>query len=357
MSAPERWAQLHAQRLGLPRDDRVFMMYDKLICAALNVPNSPIVRRPSMAHDGTPLTLSTSITENTDSHLLLRLLVEPGGQAISVSKQLELTLSLMDDLFSDCCWSVASRQLTSICQAVLPADRDTANDWWGGAWLGLTVHPTGSFQLRLYLNMRWGSLQDRWQRVMDAICLFADSALTPALTELVKCSEKGAVPVGLGLAFSRGELVAMRLYVGVEDPAQYCFSSFLHSDMFFMRDEVVHYCKSVCDYLGELPRQSLTIGYDFVLQSGIVDAGIARCKFDVSCQWIGRDDRVTIKQFSCDLAHSYGLASNSLSKFYDDIDNCFGGGLIEFLSLSVLSQSLGMSAYCKPDGYSIYKGY
>lgn len=341
----ERWAA----RTDAPVDGDALVLHDALIAAALDVPGGPAVRRPSMCHDGTPVTYSAAL-DAAGPCSPLRLLVEPGGCAIDVPRQLDGTLGLLHALLAERGWDGARAELDRVSAAVLPTRRDVTSAWWGGAWLGLVAEPGAPTQLRLYLNLRWGSPQQRWQRALDAICGAADPSLTATLDGLVGTCAPVGVPVGLGLAFAAGELRALRLYVGVHAPARTGPAALLPPELRHQEEVARRFGVLATQRLGPAPAQSVTAGYDLLLRDGVVQPGIARCKVDLSCQPLDAAGRVQAELVAREFAAVLGLDAGELDRFQDDLDDAYGGSTLEFLSLGIRPDRTGMSVYGKPHG-------
>lgn len=347
LGAPaSRLARRWAARAGVPADPDALVLHDALVAAALEVPRGPAVRRPSMCHDGTPVTYSAAL----DAANPLRLLVEPGGCAIGVPEQLDGSLALLDALLAERGWEAARAHLHRICAAALPAQRSVTSTWWGGAWLGLVAEPGAPTQLRLYLNLRWGDPASRWQRGLDAICGAADASLTPTLEDLVRTCAPAGVPVGLGLAFAAGDLRALRLYVGVHAPARTGLAALLPAGLRHQEEVARRFGALATQRLGPPPAQSVTAGYDFVLRDGAVRPGIARCKLDLSCQPLDDPGRVQAELVAREFAAALGLDGGELERFQADLGAAYGGSTLEFLSLGLRPDRTGMSVYVKPHG-------
>ncbi|MBJ7332597.1 MAG: hypothetical protein JHC95_22065 [Solirubrobacteraceae bacterium] len=341
-----RWAA----RAGAVDAD-AHVLHGELLAATFDVPSGPTIRRPSMCHDGTPITYSAALDGGGATPL--RLLVEPGGCAIGVPEQLEGTLAFLRRLLDEREWTAARAHLDRICGAVLPADLQMTNRWWGGAWLGLVAEPGAPTQLRTYLNLRWGSAQARWQRAIDAICGAAGPELTPTLDGLLQTCAPVGVPVGVGLAFAAGDLRALRLYVGVHDPAQTGLAALLPPELAEQREVVAAFDALAAERLGPPRPQSVTAGYDFLLANGTVLPRIPRCKLDVSCQPLDETGREAAGELAREHAAQLGHDASELDRFEADLAHAFGGSTLEFVSLGVRRDRIGMSAYVKPHGLAI----
>ncbi|MBJ7518106.1 MAG: hypothetical protein JHC84_00300 [Solirubrobacteraceae bacterium] len=343
-----RLAARWADRAGAVDPDAL-VLHDALLAAALDVPAGPAVRRPSMCHDGTPVTYSAAL-DAAGPASPLRLLVEPGGCAVAVPEQLEGTLGLLRGLLRERGWDAARAHLDRVCDAVLPAQRERTGSWWGGAWLGLVAEPGAPTQLRCYLNLRWGSPQARWQRALDAICGAADATLTPTLDGLLRTCAPIGVPVGLGLAFAAGDLRALRLYVGVHEPARCGLAALLPPELSHQQEVARRFGVLATQRLGPPPAQGVTAGYDLVLRDGVVQPGVARCKVDLSCQPLDGPGRVQAELVAREFAAALGLDGGELDRFEADLEDAYGGSTLEFVSLGIRPDRTGMSAYVKPHG-------
>ena len=104
---------------------------------------------------------------------------------------------------------------------------------------------------------------------------------------------------------------------------------------------------------GEFAPQSVTLGYDFVLdESESVVPGIARVKIDASCQLLGKDRRAEAASVASQLARELELDPKPIALFEADLAAVFGGSAIEFVSLSLRTGRPSLGVYAKPANFA-----
>lgn len=302
-----------------------------------------------MCHDGTPLVYSASCGPGVSpSH---RLLVEPGGVGVDVPEQVAGALELLDEAHAELGWDGVSADLRTVASLVFPADPKPMRGWWGGAWIGLVLSP-GEIETRLYANLRWGEAGARWQRACDAICALADERLTPTLRDLIARVAPVAIPVGLGVACSGNAVRALRLYAGVHVPRADAIASALPPAQADLGDRVARLCAGYEGRFGEITPQSVTLGYDLVLdRAGAVRPDVGRTKVDVSCQLIEEGVRPGAWEFAASLAREVGDDGSEVARLRDDLTAAFGGAEVEFVSLSLRQPGPSASVYAKPANF------
>jgi hypothetical protein len=318
-----------------------------LLAAALDVDSTPVRRRPSLCHDGTPVVYSQEVRAGS-RRSGFRLLSEPGGVGRTVPQQVDFTLGLVDRLLGDLEWRHAAADLNAIASAVLPADPTALGNWWGGVWLGL-AQSDQHLDLRLYFNLRHGSLTARWQRVAAALGHFADDRLEKPLQALADGTAPHALPVGLGVVVRDGCVPVLRVYCGVHEPRIASLEALAPESGAPARATLALVVDRLGGPHGGFPAQSVTFGYDFVREaSGLLRPEVARTKIDLSCQWLVPRDRSTFLEEAALLARDFSLDTGPLDRFAHDLEDCFGGFAPEYVSFTLGDPPPAMTLYAKP---------
>lgn len=333
---------------GLPENCRLF--HTALLGASINNLQGKIkLRRASMCLDGTPVVYSLKSVGNA-SVPPFRMLVEPGGLGITVPEQINISLRVLDELLHKMGWVFVLSDLNAVISRVFPWDAGTAEELWGGIWLGCDLSGD-EIQLRLYLNLRYGEALSRWQRLADVLSWFGDSTLVRPLRILIEQVSPHAIPVGLGIAVSE-QIRAIRVYVGMHDPK---YKSILEAGMdklYRSKRDVGLICSSFTDSFGSFIKQSVTLGYDFILEKGrLAQPKIRRTKIDVSCQLIKKDKRHLLIPMIIYLIKNWDLNDKKLNIFLEDMTECFGGFDIEFMSFGFVEELEHVTVYAKPHGF------
>lgn len=311
-----------------------------------------------MCFDGTPIVYSQYLPPlerdwDDQERMSFRILVEPGGVGITVAEQVDVALSSADRVIQCLNWRHAIDDLNGVVARVFPRDASVLRHWWGGIWLGLAASPK-HLQFRLYMNLRYGSAQARWQRFADVLGFLGDESLGEPLQRLVSMVSPLAIPVGIGVVLSNNRVAGLRLYTGVHDPKYETLRSLLPDIDGLNGQLVASLYEDFRALAGEFKPQSVTVGYDFHLDSrGIIKPQIARSKLDISCQFLPQErEPALLAMVSC-LAKKWRLNTDLLELFVSDLSESFGGYRIEYVSFSLTGETPGITIYAKPDGYAL----
>ncbi len=289
--------------------------FDLLVAATLEEPDEPRRRAPSIALDGAPPVLSGG---PGDAVAPLRLLVDPGGLARDVPEQADFALATLGTLLGRLDWRAAAGDVNAIVAAVLPAGAGEARALRGGAWLGLACGPE-VLELRLYLDLRRGSMAARWGRVGAAFGSIGDEETLAALCSLAERVAPHVEPVGLGTVLAGGAVRGLRLYAGLLAPHEASLA-----------DVGAHDATALCHALGPFAPQSVTVGFDFAVRDGAL-RGPGRTKVDVAC--LERDPGDVLAALSW-LAAAAGLDGAAVPALLDDVADCFGDALLQYVSFA-----------------------
>ncbi|MCX6829782.1 MAG: hypothetical protein NT002_10960 [candidate division Zixibacteria bacterium] len=333
---------------GLP--ENCHLLHRALINSLMNdFQGKAKLRRASMCLDGTPVVYSLKSTRNADV-VPFRMLVEPGGLGITVLEQINISLRVVDELLHKLGWEFVLHDLNAVISRVFPWDADTTRKLWGGIWLGCDLSKD-DVQLRLYLNLRYDEALCRWQRLADVLTWFSEGALAAQLKMSFEQISLYAIPVGLGLVISE-QIHAIRLYVGVQHPNHESMLKAGINKLHGSERDVGFVCRSFTDAFGPFIQQSVTLGYDFILDKGrLMQPEIKRTKIDISCQLIKRDKLYLLIPLIIDLVRYWNLDDQKLNGFLEDITECFGGFEIEFISLGFVEGLEHITTYVKPHGF------
>lgn len=320
------------------------LLQRELAQAIVPVPGSTVARRrPSMCHDGTPVVYSLKLGgANAPPY---RILVEPGGLGITVAEQIAFSLQVTDRILGLLSWRDAASALNAVTTRVFPPQASAVNSWWGGIWLGAAIGP-GVAELRLYLNLRHGDAAHRWQRVADVVARFGDASLERPLRAWMRRTHAHAIPVGLGIVVSGGRLRGIRVYVGLHKPAAESLLAAVAPTSPRAEQELTAVCRGFNERFGGFAPQSVTVGYDFLLdEAGVLQPAIARTKVDLCCQLIAPSRRAALDPWIRGLLADRGQA---LDSFQADLTACFGGFKTEFVSLGFRPDLDHVTVYCRP---------
>lgn len=302
------------------------------------------LRAASICIDGTPVVFSVKLTHQEEAPAF-RVLVEPGGTGITVPQQINCSLKAADELLQIMGWQAAAEQVNRIIQHVFPANSEELENWWGGIWLGTSVAESHT-ELRMYLNLRHGNIVQRWQRVADVLTEFGDESLQPVLQKLINQTSAHAIPVGLGIVISN-TVRGIRLYCGMHEPNEESILHCISGDASLVKEDIGWFCHSIVEQFGDFTRQSVTLGYDFHLdKEGNLQPLISRTKIDVACQRFAKAEGFS--SFLEQMVQEFKFDNRQLPAFLADLDHCFSGSDVEYISLGIDGGIDHLTVYAKP---------
>lgn len=320
-------------------------LWQSLLKPTFNFPPATTpLRAASICIDGTPVVFSVKLTREQEAPAF-RVLMEPGGTGITVPQQINCSLRAADELLQIMGWQEAAEQVNAIIRHVFPANSEELQNWWGGIWLGASIAETHT-ELRIYLNLRHGNAFHRWQRVADVLTEFSDESIIPVLEKLIGQTSPHAIPVGLGIVINK-TVRGIRLYAGMNEPNENSILNCISGDASMVKEDLHWFCKTIHDQFGEFTRQSITLGYDFHLdKTGILKPLITRTKIDMACQRFAKSEGFT--RFLHQTVQQFKFDNSQLPGFLADLDHCFSGSDVEYISLGVDNGIDHLTVYAKP---------
>lgn len=300
-------------------------------------------RRPSISDDGESVVLSWKAGYKDDE--FIRVLVESGTLRMTVAEQIAYSLTRLDDLLGQLEWRRAAQAINTITKQVFPADSSMTDGWRGGIWLGAEVKTDLSeAELRLYLNLRHGAHDDRWQRLHGLVSTFSSETIAPFLNDWVPKSSKYAIPVGLGVVLFDGSVKGIRAYVSVETPT----IESIEATIAGFEGEAHHTLQLVYDSFtsrfGAMCKHGVTIGCDFI--SGAKSP--YRMKVDICCHLVPPELSIHIVPWIEELLSEWSFDPALFKEFMRDIHKFWKGSTVQFLSLGFAPQLEHATIYVKP---------
>jgi hypothetical protein len=324
---------------------RADAIHGALLSSAFDVAEAGAVRRrPSISVDGTPVVYSLKVPAPAGPPVF-RFLCEPGGLGITVREQIDLSRQTLRALTNLLGWPVAQEIVDRALARIIPEDPATVSDWRGGLWLGAEFQPDAA-ELRLYANLRHGDAIARWQRVGDLLATFGDERLIPVLRAWQHSAGRVAIPVGVALVLTGNDVPVFRLYLGVEQPGMEAVRAARGEQYLACDAPLADFCDAFTEAYGLFGRQSMTLGYDFARDNGgLFFPETARFKMDVSFGHIGCGAEPPPALFIGEqIERVFPGSSAHWFAFRDDLEVCFGGSDIEYVSLAARGQDAGGSS-------------
>lgn len=286
------------------------------------------VRRPSISDNGEPVVVSCKVTKKTEP--AVRILVECGSLRMTVAQQVAYSLTILDDLLHELGWLDVADILNSITIEIFPLDPSDTSLWRGGIWLGAeyTLSPS-KVELRIYFNLRHGNATERWDKLSTIISSFASYTINPFLDEWRKKCSLLAIPVGLGVVVSNNKVSGIRAYLGVDIPNTETVSTLASPISNDTKHIIAHMLSSFTMQFGQISRQGVTMGYDFLPQR----SEVSRVKIDLCCNLI--DVRYSQRMFHWikTLLSEISLKEEFLTEFLCDVNAFWRTSSVQFLSL------------------------
>jgi hypothetical protein len=328
------------------------MIYSSLVDSVTDIPNEEVRKRElSMFLDGTMVGYSLQVNlEALSQESSFRVLVEPGGCWVTLPEQINFTLLCINALFSKLKWGGASDDINRIMRLIFPRDPKLLNDWWGGIWLGGDFKES-SCDLKIYLNLRNGSLESRWQKIADAFSPYAKGSMKSLFLEVSERSIRlGGIPVGLGLVIIGGVLMGFRIYISLEKPEIDTIISMIPKNI-KATPEFRKNLTGLENILGNFDNHSVTVSYDFVLKNKVLSSQIYRFKSDVCFnKFIDNKQSLFNKWLQ---EHLDDFSNEKFNSFFSGLNSYFGGFDIDYLSLGLKNNNESqLTCYTKPYGMS-----
>jgi hypothetical protein len=267
---------------------------------------------------------------------------------MTLPEQINHALMTLNRLVSALQWSAAAEPVNRIVRQVFPENPAELSDWWGGIWLGASLSPKAN-KIKIYLNLRSGDFMSRWQRLADIFAPHADPSLESAFRSLVeKTGQHRGIPVGLALVISANTLLGFRIYIGLDDPTPNSVANIMPEVMSTAAPRLEAILESIGNAFQKFEDQSITIGYDFLLQDGLLDLAPYRFKADVCCHTFMEMDRTGLERW---IREQLGTDSRNLEYFESLLKKHFGGSDIDYLSFGFKRNSgIQAAVYAKPYG-------
>jgi hypothetical protein len=303
-------------------------VHDLLVAAAGERLPGPPRRRPFVSLDGTPLVYSASTAGRS-----LRLLAEPGALQLDVPQQVDRALATVDEALGLLGWRSAADEVNTVVAGALPATAAGARLLRGGVGVGLAATAGGRVELRLYLDLRSGLPETRWQRIAAATAPFADQGARTALQALADRVAPSAAPVGLAAVIRGGALAGLRLYAGVDRPDRRTLAELTGLPAPLLR---------AFDAIGPFGPQQVTVAYDLRVEDGVLQPGLVRTKLD-GCT-LGR----TVDPEA--VARAARLDAAPLAELAAAVADAYGGAIVQHLGIGSRGGSVEASAYVQPAG-------
>lgn len=303
-------------------------------------------RRPSISDDGTPVVLSWKAGRSRDD--FVRVLVESGTLRMTVAEQIAYSLTRLDYLLGLLEWRTAAKEINAITKQVFPADSSATIGWRGGIWLGAEVKSDFSeAELRLYLNLRHGEPDERWQRLLYLVSNFSSETINPFLDDWERMASSFAVPVGLGVVVSDGCVKGIRAYLSVENPTVESIEAAItglqenaHSALHLVYD-------SFTSRFGVVYKHGVTIGCDFFPGAKKPH----RIKVDVCCHLVTPELVPHLLPWIEELLAEWSFGPVLFKDFMRDIHMFWEGSAVQFLSLGFAPEFEHATIYVKPSTY------
>lgn len=155
--------ELHGLESGR---DVILRLWDLVTRESFALDPAAYTRRHSTINgDGLPLQVSVSIGHRPGG---LRLLTEAGPLHRTIAERIEASIHVLAEAHRILGLESSSEAIGAAMLELFPTDEHDLDAWGGGLWfaLGFTTRGAG---LKVYANLKWGSIRDRWVRAGRAM--------------------------------------------------------------------------------------------------------------------------------------------------------------------------------------------
>lgn len=300
-------------------------------------------RRPSISDDGTPFVFSWKAHHVLEKSL--RVLVEPGTLKMTIAEQIAYSLTKLDRLLGLLDWRTAANEINILTGQVFPENSSETVGWRGGIWLGVDIKPKVSeVELRIYLNLRHGEPEERWQRLHRLLYRFSSPKIDPFLLDWENRLSPLAVPVGLGIVVANGNVKGVRTYLSIANPT---IETIRNSIMYIQEKNWEPLYKVYNDYIsrfGRISQHGITVGYDFVPEA----RKPGRIKVDICCHLISHEQKHLLEPWIEQLLTQWLFKPSLFQYFRQNIHRFWNESTIQFLSLGFCHKLEHMTIYVLP---------
>jgi hypothetical protein len=334
------WLARHCP-LGPARDANLWL-HDALLTAACDVAAAPAVRPLAITTAGVPVVYSHKLSRTESPKF--RMLIEPGGTAVTVAEQVRLSRNLLHRVVDHFGWQRAGERVDAVLASLLPVDPVSFGDWHGGLGFGIEADVNGP-ELRLYCNARHGDLTSRWQRLIDAVAEFADERAEGLFAQLLDIAVPRTVPAGVAVALAGGDVRAIRLYAGLLEATSESVLAAAPAGFGRTADAIRRLVDSYCSCFGQLASQDITLAYDFAVREGTLLPSVARFKVDIWCEPANASRLLAWADGYIDFL---GRVPSTLREYFAELDRAFPGSTFQYVSLGCRNDSPEFSTYLIP---------
>ncbi len=233
--------------------------------------------------NGLPVQLSVSLGAAAPA---LRVLGEVGMPGMSMPERLCLTSFRLREIIRLLDMQEAAPAINRVFAALLPPDPEQTLRWTGGIWIGVAASAGHAVRLRLYLNQRWGPVDERCGRVMRLLDELGWAAAQD-LRRVAPQMSAAAIPYGVAFDLARNDVGRLKVYFACEQPTTEYWRGLLQSLGLSGRSAAIAGLVGLCGRrLGELPPGALLPSLELAPDS----AEPPGLKVDVSCNHLGVPD-------------------------------------------------------------------
>jgi len=330
-------------------DESQDFIYQALTSATFDVrfPEPPR-REQSICYGEIPVTYSLKYGKAA-APPSFRMVLEPGGIGINVASQIDWSLRTLDGILSKMGWLRAADTLNRITPIIHPKDAEDTRDWHGGMWLGMDASNEEALSLKVYMNLRHGSAQERWQRVANVVSKLGSPDIEPVVRRTISDTQGRGIPVGIGFHLGHKGLTGIRLYVCLFQPASDVVA--LLCDSFFpsASADVKDYCNQFEREHGEFKDQSVTLGYDFATsEKGRLTSRPVRFKAELACFGLTAQQHERLPNWFEQQLKNFSMSHDEFTADLNKIRSVFSSYIPQYVTLGVKDTVCHLTFYLEP---------
>lgn len=158
---------------------------------------------------GVPAQFSVSIGSSQPA---ARVLGEAGRAGMTMPERLHAGGRQVCAVLTQLGQTAAVPALDSLLAQLLPPQAGFLDGWTGALWCGVALGADGRARARVYLNQRWGSVDERIARLGWAIAQVTGPAAAAAWMSAAHAVNDDVQPYGVALEIGQAQLVGLKVY-------------------------------------------------------------------------------------------------------------------------------------------------
>lgn len=336
-------------------DARVRDAVEQLVAAALSGPPGMARRCGMLIYDANPVLFSYK--SNSAPDVSFRVQTDVGLVSLSAQEHLDCAEVTVRRLLDSLGW----QHLAAHAQAWMRCAFDAQPDNKARTLhLGLVL-TADSVELRLYCNPG-GPPQRRWESLAALASLFGTPGVERQIGRIAGTLERAGAPVVIALCLHAGAIAGVRPYIKANDWESerlrelLAFGGIAGTAIGSLAVEFSRWRdRGGFVFTDAAP----SVAFDFPVSDGALHLEPTRTKIDFPYRGLGgypHRGSAELREQIARLHADVGLSPLGALGFLDDLDRCFAGARVEWVSAGMGERSTEMTLYAAPEGLaSLYR--